>query len=46
MPSTRPEEMTVEHELRSLLKWAQQQRLHNIAAAVQRILAKLGSPHQ
>jgi hypothetical protein len=37
-----PEKMTAEEELRSLLKWAQQQRCHNIAAALQRVLAKLG----
>jgi hypothetical protein len=44
MPRKRPEEMTAGEELRSLLQWAQQQRFHNIAAALQRVLAKLGMP--
>lgn len=36
-----PERMTAEEELRSLLKWAEQQRFENVAAALRRILTKL-----
>jgi hypothetical protein len=44
MPRKPLEKMTAEEELRSLLKWARRQRFHNIAAALQRVLAKLGMP--
>jgi hypothetical protein len=33
--------MTAEEEVRSLLKWAEQQGFENVAAALRRILAKL-----
>lgn len=35
-----PTTMTAQEELRSLLKWAEQQRFENVAAALRRVLAK------
>jgi hypothetical protein len=40
---TDPENMTAEEELRSLLKWAEQLQLENVARALCRILAKMGT---
>ena len=34
-------DMTAEQELQSLLKWAEQVKLENVAAVLRRILAKL-----
>jgi hypothetical protein len=39
-----PEHMTAREELQSLLKWAEQVKLENVAAALRRVLAKL--PHE
>jgi hypothetical protein len=36
-----PANMTAEEELRSLLQWAEQMQLENVAAALRRVLAKL-----
>jgi hypothetical protein len=36
--------MTAEEELRSLLKWARQVNLENVAAALERVLGKLRPP--
>jgi hypothetical protein len=47
MPRHRlPETMTAEEELRSLLKWARQVKLENVAAALQRVLDKLRQPRK
>jgi hypothetical protein len=35
--------LTAEEELRSLLKWAKQQRFINVAEALHRVIAKLGA---
>jgi hypothetical protein len=36
-----PANMTAEEELRSILQWAEQMQLENIAAALRRVLRKL-----
>jgi hypothetical protein len=33
--------MTAQEEVQSLLKWAQQMQLENVAAALRRVLAKM-----
>jgi hypothetical protein len=36
--------MTAEEELRSLLHWAEQMQLENVAAALRRVLSKMNCP--